>query len=191
MDWIPSTAVTKTYEKIDPQQKSRNKLKTIKSYHIPKEVSQVLELKGSWHLGRSLKELFPQLWEPLNQMNYSNIFHILLFIEEFETQRRLRKYDMTNVRLRRHYGLRYWITVPGLSDGKPHLIKGDRVMVIRENIQTNRKNRFIGFIEKIGNNEILVKFIGKKGSDIGVGLFTVCFLLNRYSILTQLIYKFV
>ena len=98
---------------------------------------------------QSLDNYLPELKQPLNKNNYEKRFHSLLYIDEYENQQNLKNFEMKRVRFQRD-GPFLSIFVPGLSDGRPNLIIGGRVMVINE--MTFDGKVFNGTIEEVNTS---------------------------------------
>ena len=160
----------------------------LEKYFIPKKLWHSLE--NNW----SLDDAFPELTQPLSKANYRNKFHCLLYLEECVNQINVRKYDMSDVTLRREN--RYFvINVPGLADGRPSLILGDKVIAFGEKRATDEKTLgFEGFIHEvipfrlyfcykgsvvqIRRDEILVRF-NDQLNDFRNGVFKIMFQTGR------------
>lgn len=76
-----------------------------------------------------LKETFPCLGEALNPDNYSERLHTLLFLEEIENIYRLNQFNIENGLFRRYCGKFLSLVVEGLSEKRPSLVVGDKVIV--------------------------------------------------------------
>ncbi|RVE55283.1 hypothetical protein evm_000181, partial [Chilo suppressalis] len=65
--------------------------------------------------------------EGITKDNYMIYFHTLLWWEEIIAKINLRKYNMSGVSLMKDSKLGYLLEVPGLSEKRPSLMRGDRV----------------------------------------------------------------
>ena len=112
-------------------------------YFVPKDMW--LTLENNW----SVNEKFPELSDKLEKTNYRTRFHSMLYLEECETQRNLSRYDMADVPLKKA-GRFFAITVPGLAEGRPSLIVGDRLVIIGNMKSTEGKVLgYEGFVNEV------------------------------------------
>ncbi|EJD54693.1 P-loop containing nucleoside triphosphate hydrolase protein [Auricularia subglabra TFB-10046 SS5] len=111
--------------------------------------------------------------EPTRQ-NHSAHCCFLLFVEEYRLSTDLQQFNMRRAELT-HVGDRFALHVPGLSEGRPSLIVGDRIIVRTEGAMPDEK-WFEGAIVAIRLAVVEVRFSNhfEPGS-----LFEVRFVLNR------------
>lgn len=105
-----------------------------------------------------LKDAYPCLNDALNPTSYSDRLHTLLFLEEIENIYRMNQFNIERGSFR-HCGKYLSLCVEGLSERRPSLIVGDRVIV--SPYTYNGESNIIsyeGYIHKIQYNEILVQF---------------------------------
>ena len=128
-------------EKLWPQNK--HIIDRLPTYSVPSKVWQALE--NNWNL----EELFPELGQVLTKENYRPRFHTLLYIEETANEHCLKKFNMTNVKLTQE-GRFLAFAVPGLADGRPSLIMGDRVVIFEDGkVIDGKRIGFEGFIHEV------------------------------------------
>ncbi len=105
----------------------------LKEYPIPPAMKGITEAEDG-DGGRALDLLmdaFPCLSQPLSPRNYSARLSTLLFLEELEQWRAIRRYDMFDVSFERR-GQYLGLEVPGLAEKRPSLVLGDSVVVTRD-----------------------------------------------------------
>ncbi|EMD34729.1 hypothetical protein CERSUDRAFT_97310 [Gelatoporia subvermispora B] len=78
-------------------------------------------------------------WMPqaLIQQSHKKFFERLLWMEETEIERRLRAYDMADVRFKAER-VYYTLIVPGLAEKRPSVIEGDRINAQRVGVNDDR-----------------------------------------------------
>ncbi|CAK1602239.1 unnamed protein product, partial [Parnassius mnemosyne] len=113
---------------------------------------------------------FPCLSRPLNITNYIDKWHILLYMEEIQTNISMRAYDMPKVFLIRCQDY-LCVEINGLSERRPSLIKGDRAIV--KDIWVTNSPQYEGYIHEIKGDLVLMKFNRQfhesyNGSDVSI-----------------------
>lgn len=112
---------------------------------------------------------------PLDMDNYPTRFQRLLWVEEAQQAMEMRKYDMFDVMLAKHEEL-FLLEVPGLAEGRPSLLRGDR-LVLRSD---KRSSYYEGYIHEVREKDILFKLHENLHSTAMDGLrFDVQFLSSR------------
>ncbi|KAH0548424.1 probable RNA helicase armi [Cotesia glomerata] len=102
-------------------------------------------------------EALPFLNDTLTLQNYRDRFHALLYLEEMNLTIEMQKYDMdSSVMI--PGGEFLILKVPGLAEKRPSLIIGDRVVVSFKWDSSGGKIKNEGFVHKVKNSEILLKF---------------------------------
>lgn len=96
--------------------------------------------------------IYPSLSQDLTLNNYKDRFQALLFMEESEEQENMKFYDQVGVILERKNEY-FTIEVPGLAEGRPSLLIGDRVRAC-----FYRGVDQEGYIHEMSQNEVFVKF---------------------------------
>lgn len=122
-----------------------------------------------------VQDKFPVMAEELTPKNYSTRFHLLLHLEEIEATLLLNKFDMKNVALV-FAGEFLSLEVPGLSEKRPSLMVGDKV-VVQSSSQLGVD--YEGFIHKVCAMEVLLKFHQKFHSSYSGEECSVHFVLSR------------
>lgn len=102
----------------------------------------------------AIMKTYPILREELTIKNYQEKFKTLLWIEEIEREIQFRQYDMEPAILTWNSDHTFFIPVPGLADGRPSLIVGDKVHLVPGNEEIILE----GIIIHIDQNQIKVVF---------------------------------
>jgi len=76
----------------------------------------------------AIGDRIPCLLKPLSFKTYKEHFHILLYLEEIDLILCMQRYDITSAVMRR-CGDYLVLEVPGLSEKRPSLLVGDRVII--------------------------------------------------------------
>ncbi|KAJ8686783.1 hypothetical protein QAD02_022577 [Eretmocerus hayati] len=135
---------------------------------VPDEIEAIInkiELENqSWKEAHwTLREKIPYLQTPLNFDNYLHRFTCLLYLEEVGHCKQMKKFNMANAILQRK-GEYLTLYVPGLLEKQPPLIGGDRIIVsLRDSSKEVRQ--YEGFIHKIDDSDVLLKFDPKLHQD--------------------------
>lgn len=106
--------------------------------------------------------------------NYGKKFHALLWAEEAHQSVEMRRYDIEGTMLAKYSENDFLLEVPGLAEGRPSLLKGDRVILQSEKRGTN----YEGFISEVRERDVLVRLHQGIHSLDGL-VFDVRFLLSR------------
>lgn len=117
-----------------------------------------------------------QLKDPLTPYNYIDRFKKLLWIEEAQQDIEMRRYDIQDVMLGKYDEHFFLVKVPGLAEGRPSLLRGDRLLLKSE----KRSTFYEGYIHDVRVNDILIKLHESLHSSAMDGLrFDVSFLSSR------------
>ncbi|XP_054154212.1 putative helicase MOV-10 [Oppia nitens] len=149
----------------------------LERYGIPESVWRAIE--NNW----AIESVFPEVKEKLMPENYRKKFHALMFLEEAENQLMLQKFDMRNVQFKRN-GRFVSLTVPGLAEGRPSLIMGDRLFCFEEEEQQviskeTKRIAFEGYIHDLKKNEILIRFNEDFHKNFNGGDYKIAFQASR------------
>ncbi|CAH2102325.1 unnamed protein product [Euphydryas editha] len=98
---------------------------------------------------------YPFLIQDLTISNYIDKWHTLLFMDEVQANLNMRNHDKSKVYLL-FYDQFLGLEISGLSETRPSLIKGDKVIV--KDIWNSNASRYEGFIHDIRGNLVLFKF---------------------------------
>lgn len=132
-----------------------------------------------------LSVILNHLENPISAENYWGRFSALLYLEEIQMQIDIRTYDMEDVALHRSPLKAEWYTleVPGLVEGRPSLLRGDKIFV-RDSACRKREGievvEYEGFVCEVRRGTLLVNF-GRRFQDMYLrGMkFDVRFTYNR------------
>mmetsp|Transcript_2545 Transcript_2545/g.4761 ORF Transcript_2545/g.4761 Transcript_2545/m.4761 type:complete len:1100 (-) Transcript_2545:102-3401(-) len=78
--------------------------------------------------------------------NYGQIFHRLLWTEEFQMELDIRQYDMTNVAIMRQNNRRCSLNIPGLAENRPSVLKGDLITI---QLQGSKSQCFESYVDRV------------------------------------------
>lgn len=90
--------------------------------------------------------------KPLTPSNYVWRFQTLLWLEEVHQAVEMRRYDMTGVMLGKYQNF-FSVQVPGLAEGRPSLMRGDR-LILRN---PKRSSIYEGYIHDVRERDVLIK----------------------------------
>lgn len=125
-------------------------------------------------------KLLPSLPEGVCFENYSDRFSALLHLEEIQMTLDMRRYDIKDVCLSRT-GDFLKLSVPGLAEGRPSLLVGDRVYLTSPE-DYDVSPTFEGFIHELLRTDVLVKFNPVFQNSYGGESFNVAFQFSRTSL---------
>ncbi|XP_012556830.2 uncharacterized protein LOC100201712 isoform X1 [Hydra vulgaris] len=120
-------------------------------YPIPSYIKDcVLNSSGN------LEKLIPEISQPLHISNYRKKFSSLLYIEEIHKDEEMKEFDLEMVILR-PAGEYLSLNVPGLAEGRPSLLLGDRVIVFFHS-KGQQSPSYEGYIHQVRAEDVLLKF---------------------------------
>ena len=114
-------------------------------------------VKGIEPASKDLVELIDDARKHLSKTNYSQFFRTLLMMEEIQMDTNMRVYDMENVLLEPCKGKSkstFRILVPGLSESRPSVLRGDRILVTMKTTE----NVFRGEVDFVEAEHCVVRF---------------------------------
>ena len=119
---------------------------------------------------------------PLALSHYRSHFEKLLWSEELQLHADLTEFDFVQAgrgraTLLREGGL-LWLTVPGLAENRPSVLKGDKVRVRRPNAD-NEKQRWEGVAERIERERVGLRFANRFAQMYAGEPVDVWFVLSR------------
>lgn len=142
----------------------------LRSFTVPRYVWQSLEFGQQATAGRL------RLNHPLTMNNYVEKCQNLLWLEEAHQCTEMRKYDLHDVMLATYERDYFLMEVPGLAEGRPSLMRGDKLTVISR----KRSSFYEGYISEVREHDIIFRLhesVHNSGVD---GLrFDVSFQLSR------------
>lgn len=119
----------------------------LRGFSIPPHVYESLEF------GQQAATSRLKLSSPLSVANYIQKYQNLLWLEEAHQTIEMRRYDMHSVMLATYENDYFLLEVPGLAEGRPSLMKGDKLTVIN----TKRSNYYEGYISEVRENDIIFR----------------------------------
>ncbi|XP_078339295.1 RNA helicase Mov10l1-like isoform X6 [Crassostrea virginica] len=140
---------------------------------LPKHLSQYPVpqlLRENLLNGVPLLEICPELAQELTPDNYVKRMKTLLHLEEIQMDIDIREFDLTRVPLR-PVGEYLGLSVPGLAEGRPSVLIGDKVMLFDPSDPKAPVHE--GFVHEVLSEEVLLKFnadfhLGYNGKDYNV-----------------------
>ncbi|XP_041348540.1 RNA helicase Mov10l1-like [Gigantopelta aegis] len=102
-----------------------------------------------------LTQIAPYLAENLCLANYIQRFSTLLHLEEIQQDINIQEFDMNRVCLR-PCGQYLALLVPGLAEGRPSVMMGDKILLSCP--VDPGGPRYEGFVHEVTTNEVLLKF---------------------------------
>ncbi|XP_041460739.1 RNA helicase Mov10l1-like [Lytechinus variegatus] len=134
-------------------------------------------LKECYAEKRDVTEICPQLKQSLRPDNYFTIFSALLHIEELKMEVDMREFDLERASMRPR-GEFLSLEVPGLAEGRPSVLVGDKV-ILTEPYASPNAPRFEGFVHEVHNEDIFLKFHPHFQESYGAEIFSVMFTFSR------------
>ncbi|KFZ54918.1 Putative helicase Mov10l1, partial [Podiceps cristatus] len=131
----------------------RNRRKQLPSflphYTIPDELRKCVEQK------LDILAFQPLLAEHLNLDNYKANFSTLLWLEEIYAEMEIKDFNMSGVTLKRNGNLLV-LEVPGVEEGRPHLVTGDKV-ILKSQVYSEHIIEYVAYITEICNEDVTLK----------------------------------
>uniref|UniRef100_A0A8C3U6B5 RNA helicase n=1 Tax=Catharus ustulatus TaxID=91951 RepID=A0A8C3U6B5_CATUS len=118
-------------------------------YTIPDELRKCVEQQ------LDVLTFQPLLAERLNLDNYKANFSTLLWLEEIEAEMNIKDYYMSGVTLKRNGNLLV-LEVPGVEEGRPRLIPGDRV-ILKSQVYSGHIIEYIAYVAEICDEDVTLK----------------------------------
>ncbi|XP_064632903.1 uncharacterized protein LOC135491148 [Lineus longissimus] len=153
-----------------------------KSIQLPNRLPQFLvpsDLRDCIYDGEDPVALYPVLQKPLMFSTYSQKFSLLLHLEEIQMEIDIHEYNLERVCLRPVAEF-LALKVPGLAEGRPSLIIGDKIRVSVPG--EDEGPQYEGVIHEVLNDEVLLKFQQSFHSDYLGQDYNVEFTFNRTSL---------
>lgn len=141
----------------------------LRQFKIPDRIFEAIERnnQAALHLNKQL-----------TIENYIDFFQALLWVEEAHQAIEMHRYDMKGVLLGKYDYNFFVINVPGLAEGRPSLMRGDKLLLKSD----KRVTSYEGYIHDVREHDILVKLHASLHSSQMDGLkFDVTFLESRTS----------
>lgn len=119
----------------------------LRSFSVPKFVFESLEFGTTAAASRL------NIGAPLSVANYVQKFQRLLWVEEAWQAIEMRKFDLKDAFLAVYERDYYLLEVPGLAEGRPSLMRGDK-LTVKNN---RRSNYYEGYITEVRENDIIFR----------------------------------
>ncbi|KAF7701979.1 hypothetical protein HF521_001262 [Silurus meridionalis] len=119
------------------------------SYLVPQALRDCLEAKTD------VLAVQPALGEPLCPSSMVPRFSTLLWLEELQAERELREFSIIGALLKKGTGSLY-LEVPGLSEGRPSLFIGDKV-VLKNPYNGGFAIQYIGYVTEINEEDVSLR----------------------------------
>uniref|UniRef100_T1J9B2 C2H2-type domain-containing protein n=1 Tax=Strigamia maritima TaxID=126957 RepID=T1J9B2_STRMM len=132
----------------------------------------------------TFKENILEMFEDgLKESNYLEYFQTLLHLEELQMERDIQAYDMGDARLQEDNKSKncYKLTVPGLRENRPSVLRGDKVYAQRILMRDFRDNViYEGIVHRVENITVTLGFDEKFSQmDVNNTQFVITFTFNR------------
>ncbi|KAJ3321096.1 hypothetical protein HDU76_000148 [Blyttiomyces sp. JEL0837] len=119
-------------------------------YPVPSEVREFVE-------DEDRKRFESEDPFPMSPETYSKTFSELMWVEELQMERDIRKYDMNGVDLIHNPNSpRFILKVAGLAEGRPSVLYGDRVFARRSDLASGIE--WEGFVHEVNKEELWLQF---------------------------------
>ncbi|XP_063998494.1 RNA helicase Mov10l1 [Pogoniulus pusillus] len=115
-------------------------------YTIPDELRKCVEQR------LDILTFQPRLAEHLSLDNYKPNFSTLLWLEEIRAEMEIKDFNMSGVTLKRN-GNFLVLEVPGVEEGRPHLVTGDKV-ILKSQVYSEHAIEYVGYITEICNEDV-------------------------------------
>ncbi|XP_051280100.1 putative helicase mov-10-B.1 isoform X1 [Dicentrarchus labrax] len=137
---------------------------------------------------KHFRDSHTDLHRPLNWNNYSQRFHLLLHLEEFQQKTDIEKYNQDDVPLFRHKSNTnlFVLQITGVSKGSLLKLSGNQVLVTPLNQKGVENEIHQGWIYHVDAEQVYLQFSEKFISDFKDGMrFRVLFAINRVPLRIQ------
>ncbi|XP_055509037.1 LOW QUALITY PROTEIN: RNA helicase Mov10l1-like [Leucoraja erinacea] len=127
--------------------------------HIPSFLPQYPipeRLKECIGKGADVLTIEPDLAQPLSMSSYVNRFSTLLWLEEINAEMEIREFNMMAVVLKK-FGDFLTLEVPGLVEGRPSVVIGDRV-IVKSSYGMETEVQYFGYVIQVNDDELVLKF---------------------------------
>uniref|UniRef100_A0A8C3NJH1 RNA helicase n=1 Tax=Geospiza parvula TaxID=87175 RepID=A0A8C3NJH1_GEOPR len=148
---IPDSQLRKTTVAAPKQKRSKRRWCSnfLPHFTIPDELRKCVEQQ------LDVLTFQPLLAERLNLDNYKANFSTLLWLEEIKAEMDLRDYYMSGVTLKRNGNLLV-LEVPGVEEGRPRLIPGDKV-ILKSQVYSDHIIEYIAYVAEICEEDVTLK----------------------------------
>ncbi|XP_074396100.1 RNA helicase Mov10l1 isoform X3 [Zonotrichia albicollis] len=148
---IPDSQLRKTTVAAPKQKRNKRRWCSnfLPHFTIPDELRKCVEQE------LDILTFQPLLAERLNLDNYKANFSTLLWLEEIKAEMDLKDYYMSGVTLKRNGNLLV-LEVPGVEEGRPRLIPGDKV-ILKSQVYSDHIIEYIAYVSEICEDDVTLK----------------------------------
>ncbi|XP_058661937.1 RNA helicase Mov10l1 [Ammospiza caudacuta] len=148
---IPDSQLRKTTVAAPKQKRNKRRWCSnfLPHFTIPDELRKCVEQQ------LDILTFQPLLAERLNLDNYKANFSTLLWLEEIKAEMDLKDYYMSGVTLKRNGNLLV-LEVPGVEEGRPRLIPGDKV-ILKSQVYSDHIIEYIAYVSEICEEDVTLK----------------------------------
>ncbi|CAB1333809.1 unnamed protein product [Coregonus sp. 'balchen'] len=170
-----------------PESLSANNLKPmvrLQDYKVPGYVRDLIKfLNGYYSSSTPLLDAQSVLESGLSRENYSKRFQLLLYLEELQMEVDIKRYNKPNTPMVRDKTNKKLLVleVPGVSENRPSVLRGDSFLVTRSD-DANKRDvvKYRGYVHRVELDSVKLGFNSKLLSSFVDGLrFDVEFTMNR------------
>lgn len=137
--------------------KKRNIVFRVPQHYWDLILQGINEGKSQTEFQQDLENAVPCLLNRLSFKSYKDRFRALLYLEEIADTINMQQYNMESAIMRRS-GDYLVMQVPGLAEKRPSLLVGDRAIISFKWDNQGGKPKYEGYIHKVTNTEIFLKF---------------------------------
>ncbi|CAK8686545.1 unnamed protein product [Clavelina lepadiformis] len=158
-------------------------------YHVTPEIcsayDQRIFSRDVATLNDKDKQLIEELSDDLDFNTYRRKFSTLLQLEEKQAEHDIHFYDINGAKLERE-GNRFRLKVPGLSERRPSVLKGDRIFLRLASGQSLGDIKYEGYVHQVELNSVLLGLHQNFKQMFMDGMkFNVSFTFNRLTVRLQ------
>ncbi|XP_066284664.1 RNA helicase Mov10l1-like isoform X3 [Branchiostoma lanceolatum] len=184
-DWVEVTAIESTQghyswraTSVTPLKRPpRDRRKPVRfPVHLPQYPVPDM-LRNCVFEGRDVKKIMPVLCKPLTMTDYARRWSCLLHLEELQMEMDIHEFDMINESLQ-PCGEYLSLTVPGLAEGRPSVLIGDKVVLTAPGAGDCSPS-YEGYVHEVLREEVLLKFHQDFHSSYDGEPYNVFFMFNR------------
>ncbi|CAL8319741.1 unnamed protein product [Merluccius merluccius] len=147
-----------------PESESVMHLKTVielKMYKVPAYMNQLIDLLKC--PDREMDQREALLQSPLTMENYSEKFHLLLYLEELQMLADIKRYNIPNSdreyapMTKDPYNKKLLVLqVPGVAENRPSVLRGDKILV--RPVKGDSGVKYCGYVHAVENESVKLGF---------------------------------
>lgn len=161
----------------NPFQQSRFVEIRFEEYNVPSELRTVDWTKVKQSLDNLTKE-FPVILDEINETNYMTKMQLGIYLDELAMEQAFLGYRIQKARFENQNDY-LKLTVKDVSEKRPSIIMGDRVEAIDLNCTVVNHMNYLGYICKVENDAVLIKFNNDFHDKHHGKVFTINFIFSR------------